>query len=141
MRTHIRPAPGATGRGPTPVFVHPGPGTRVDEPPVAPAPERLCPAAEESLRIQRIRELVEFFFRLVFCVAVPLLEEAGELVALPGDGRQVVVGQLAPLLFHFAGELLPVARDLIPIHDEPPRKLCPLIPALLSNSVAASCRR
>src|SRR5512147_824404 len=95
---------------------------------VVPAPERPGRAAEESLRLQRLREFVEFFFRLVFCVAVPLLEDAGELVALPSDGRQVVVGQLAPLRFHFARDLLPVARDLIPIHDVPPRKSSPLIP-------------
>src|SRR5512135_3023329 len=112
---------------PSMVFPLPPLGTAV------PALERLGRAAEKSLRLQRLREVVEFFFRLVFGVAVPLLEDAGELVALPGAGRQVVVGQLAPLLFHFARELLPVACDLIPIHDVPPRKSSPLIPALLST--------
>src|SRR5581483_2890595 len=67
-------------------------------------------------------ELVELALGTLLLVAVPLAELAGELVALPGDRGQVVVGQLAPLLLHLPGHLLPVPGDLIPVHVAPPRK-------------------
>src|ERR1700730_5408991 len=85
-------------------------------------------------------ELVEFFFRLFLGVAVLHLEEAGEFVALPRDRRQVVVRQLAPFRLHFARELLPVACDLIPVHDEPPWKKISRNVVILFHFVAASCR-
>src|SRR5262249_60220458 len=53
-------------------------------------------------------------------VAVLLLQLAQELVLLAADERPVVVRQLAPLRLQLAGELLPVALNLIPVHDVPP---------------------
>ena len=44
--------------------------------------------------------------------AVLLFEDARKLVALAGNDHQVVVGQPAPRLFHFALDLLPSAYDL-----------------------------
>src|SRR6185436_11031236 len=54
-------------------------------------------------------EIAELFFRLILGDAVLLLD-------LAGDHIQLVVGQLAPLLFRLALDLLPVAFDAIPIH-------------------------
>jgi hypothetical protein len=36
-----------------------------------------------------------------------LLKQTGKLVALFGDGRQVVVGQFAPLLFRSSSSIVP----------------------------------
>src|SRR6516162_5357301 len=70
--------------------------------------------------VKRPSEFIELGFRLVFLEPVALLQFADELIALAGDRRKVVVGQLAPLLLYFASELLPVAFDLVPIHDSSP---------------------
>src|SRR5258705_9288746 len=61
-------------------------------------------------------EIAELFFRFILGDAVLLLDLAREQVALAGDHIQLVVGQLAPLLFRLALDLLPVAFDAIPIH-------------------------
>src|SRR5262249_17716866 len=71
---------------------------------------------------------VDFFFRLFLGVAIALLQPAGKLIPLARDGGQIIVGQLAPFFLDLARELLPVALDLIPVHDEPPRRvnvMCP----------------
>ncbi|WP_020466162.1 hypothetical protein [Singulisphaera acidiphila] len=52
------------------------------------------PAADGRLRLQRPRELIEFFFRLALVIAVPLLQEAGQRVAFAGESHEVLVGQL-----------------------------------------------
>src|ERR671913_2055381 len=57
---------------------------------------------------------------LVLGDAVALLDTANELVLLAVDDRNVVLGQLAPLLLDLAGELLPVAFNAIPIHLSSP---------------------
>src|SRR5260370_13652016 len=54
--------------------------------------------------------------RLVLGNAVAFLDAADELVLLAADDGQIVFGQLAPLLLHLAGQLLPIAFDAIPIH-------------------------
>src|SRR5581483_8846062 len=48
--------------------------------------------------------------------SVLLLHAPEELIALTGDACEVVVGQLPPLLLHFAGELFPVPFYAIPVH-------------------------
>src|SRR4029078_2822774 len=48
---------------------------------------------------------------------VALLDLAGELVAVAGHELEVVVGELAPLLLHLCGDLLPVAPDAVPVHE------------------------
>src|SRR5207237_11081 len=53
---------------------------------------------------------------LVLADAVGLLDLADQLVALPGDLVELVVGQLAPLLLDLAFGLLPVACDAVPVH-------------------------
>jgi hypothetical protein len=78
------------------------------------------PAPEKSLSLRLVCKLGDFFVRLLFGIAVFLLEEAGELVLIAPEGRQVLVSQLAPLLFHHSRKLLPVTRELIPFQDVPP---------------------
>jgi hypothetical protein len=45
------------------------------------------------------------------------LKFALKLFTVAVDGRQVIVGQLAPLLFNFAFELLPIPFHTIPVHE------------------------
>jgi len=47
---------------------------------------------------------------------VLFLDMTGELVLPSGDLVDMIIGELAPLLFHFTLELLPVAFYLIPVH-------------------------
>jgi hypothetical protein len=88
------------------------------------------PAPEESLSLRLVCKLRDFFFRLLFGITVFLLEEAGELVLIAPEGRQVLVSQLAPPLLHHSRKLLPVTRELIPFQDVPPmaKELSDVIP-------------
>src|SRR6185369_12681382 len=61
---------------------------------------------------------LQLLLGLVLADAVRALDLADQLVAVAGDPVQVVVGELAPLLLHFALRLLPVALDAIPVHCE-----------------------
>ena len=69
-----------------------------------------------TLRLQSNREFVEFLLRLFLFVAISFLDAADQLISLSSDHGQLVVGQLAPLLLDLAGQLLPIAFDLIPVH-------------------------
>ena len=44
-----------------------------------------------TLRFQRVGEVVQFLFRLIFGVAVALLQLAGDLVALAGNDVDIVM--------------------------------------------------
>ena len=57
---------------------------------------------------------------LVLRDAVGLLDLARQLIVLSGNHVEVIVGEFAPLCFHLALELLPVALDDIPVHNKPP---------------------
>ena len=52
--------------------------------------------------------------------AIPLLNLADQLIALPGDDVDVVAESASPVLPHLALELLPVSLHLIPIHARSP---------------------
>src|SRR3982074_2931619 len=67
--------------------------------------------------LHAVHPRVDLTLRLILGDAVAFLDTADELVLLAADDGQVVLGQLAPLLLHLAGELLPIAFDAIPIHD------------------------
>ncbi len=60
---------------------------------------------------------LHLFFGRLFLVTVALLDFADQLFAFPFDDRQIVIGQLASFLFHFAFQLLPVTVGLIFIHS------------------------
>jgi hypothetical protein len=64
--------------------------------------------------------VVNFLAGLIFRVAVSLLQTALELFLLPCDDIQIIVGQLAPLLFDLALYFLPVAFNSIPIPRRSP---------------------
>ncbi len=51
-------------------------------------------------------------------IAIAFLDLAGEFLAITVDLRELIIGQLSPLLFGFTLNLFPVAFDLIPVHDE-----------------------
>src|SRR6185437_10564355 len=61
------------------------------------------------------------FLCLALCLiprqAIALLELAGELLTLAFELCQVVVCQLAPLLLHFAFDLMPGTRRTVVVHD------------------------
>jgi hypothetical protein len=57
----------------------------------------------------RVQPIVNVFAHLIFGVAVASLNLAFQLIAPAIDGSQIVIGQLAPLLFDAAGKLLPIA--------------------------------
>lgn len=60
--------------------------------------------------------LAHLLFGFVLGHAVALLDLAGELVAAAGDNREVIIGQLAPLLLGLAGNLFLVALNAVPVH-------------------------
>jgi hypothetical protein len=71
------------------------------------------------LRSDRLLELdpiVDLALGLLLGVAVTLLQKTEQLFTLSVDARDVIVGELCPLLFDSTLELRPVALDLIPIH-------------------------
>jgi hypothetical protein len=47
------------------------------------------------------------------------LQFSGELMAMAGNGCQIIVGQLAPFFFDFALKLFPVSLDWA--NDVPPK--------------------
>src|SRR5437588_533036 len=59
---------------------------------------------------------VDVLLRFVLCVAVALLQTAGEFGALALDYIEVVIGEFAPLLLHLTFELLPIPLYAIPVH-------------------------
>src|SRR5712691_2636638 len=67
--------------------------------------------------LHTVHPRIDLTLRLVLGDAIAFLDAADELVLLAADDGQVVFRQLAPLLLHLAGQLLPVAFDAIPIHD------------------------
>ena len=78
--------------------------------------ERTSPGSGTS----HFRPGVDFLLGLILCVTIALLQLTFELLALTVDRRQIVVGQLSPLLLDFAGKLLPIAFSRIPVHVRSP---------------------
>src|SRR6185437_3597490 len=62
------------------------------------------------------KPVVDVLAHLILGVAIASLEFSFELLAIAVDLGDVVVSEIAPLLLHLAGELLPVSFDAIPIH-------------------------
>jgi hypothetical protein len=62
----------------------------------------------------------DFRFGLLSRIAKPFLHFAHEFTALSVNYIKVVIRQLSSLLLNFAFQLLPVALDLVPIHDYSP---------------------
>src|SRR3979409_1369375 len=64
----------------------------------------------------RARDLIHLTSGILLRDSVAFLDLADQLIALPGDHLQVVVGQPSPLFFGLAPGLFPFSFDLIPIH-------------------------
>jgi len=62
--------------------------------------------------------LVNFFLGLILGYPIALLNFADKLIASAFDDIDFVIGKLAPFFFCFSFKLFPLARDLIPIHDQ-----------------------
>jgi hypothetical protein len=82
------------------------------------------PALVENLRTLRAlcglhaaEPVVDILLHLVLRVTVARLDLALELLAVAVDLREVIVGELAPLCFHLAGDLLPIACDAVQFMD------------------------
>src|ERR1700681_3917213 len=60
--------------------------------------------------------VVDILLRLVLRNAIAFLDFSFELIALALDLIELVVRELASLLFHFSLHLLPIAFHAIPIH-------------------------
>jgi hypothetical protein len=56
-------------------------------------------------------------FGFVLADAIRLLDFACQLIALSGDGIEVLIRQFAPLCFHLAFVLQPVSFNDIPVHN------------------------
>jgi hypothetical protein len=67
-------------------------------------------------RSECVEPIIDLFADLVLRIAVSLLELAFELIAPSIDGGEIVIGELAPLLYDSATDLFPVAGNSIPIH-------------------------
>src|SRR5690349_15104559 len=73
----------------------------------------------ESIRLTvlvALREIVNLRVGCVLADAIRFLDLARQLIALAGDRVDVVVGELAPLLFYLAFKLLPVSFNRVPVH-------------------------
>src|SRR4029077_4945178 len=73
----------------------------------------------------RLEPVIGAFLSLFLTEPVSLLQFADELIAAPSDVLEVVVGQIAPLLFDRALDLAPFSSDFIPVHGDPPNELTP----------------
>ena len=73
--------------------------------------------AWNALESLRCKPVVDVLASLVLGYAITLLDFSFELIAPPGDLVEIVVSQIAPLLFDLAFELLPVPFNTIPIHS------------------------
>ncbi|ESX26501.1 hypothetical protein X765_22005 [Mesorhizobium sp. LSHC440B00] len=49
--------------------------------------------------------------------AVAFLDRTFELIAVAGYAVEIIISELAPLLFDLTFELLPISFDAVPVHD------------------------
>src|SRR5690348_9561994 len=64
--------------------------------------------------------VVDVAAHLILAISVALLNFSLELVTLASNHVEIIVCELAPVLFHLALELLPIALNTIPIHASAP---------------------
>jgi hypothetical protein len=74
------------------------------------------PDAEFARLVQLSNPLVRLLLRPFLRIAIGLLQPAYELLALPLDDIQLIVGEVTPGLLGLAFELLPITLYLLPIH-------------------------
>jgi len=64
--------------------------------------------------------IIDFPARLIFGVAISLLDFAFELILLAIDYVEIIISEFAPLLFDLAFHLLPASFNAIPVHSDSP---------------------
>lgn len=75
-------------------------------------------AQRGSIPVITLAEFLRLSFGFLFSQAVSLLELPSELFAVAFELLQVIIRELAPLLFDLALDLLPHASGPITIHNE-----------------------
>ena len=70
--------------------------------------------------LETANPILDLLLRFILGHAVAFLDAADELVLLPVDHLQVIIGEFAPLFFDLAGKLLPVDLYHVPIHWHAP---------------------
>jgi hypothetical protein len=90
-------------------------GADLEAPPAGLGTVRSLPIREVPIAVA-IGEILELTRGFLFRDPVPLLLFTGELIAPTGELTLWIIGEPAPLFFHFPAELLPVAFETIPIH-------------------------
>src|SRR5262249_44249912 len=77
---------------------------------------RAVSLAHVRVHIIRGHEVVYLPFCCVLRDAVPLLNLADQLIPFSGNHVEIVIRQLAPVLFDLANRLFPLAFDAVPVH-------------------------
>jgi hypothetical protein len=92
-------------------------GADLEAPPATPGlwAVRSSPIREVPVAVA-IKEILELTRGFLFRDPVPLLDSAGALIAPTGGLTLWIIGEPAPLFFHFPAELPPVAFETILIH-------------------------
>jgi hypothetical protein len=70
-------------------------------------------------QLKQLLPLVRPLHEFVLFLTIPFLDFADKLLAVSSDPLQVIIGELAILLFQFAFELHPFPLELIRIHGFP----------------------
>jgi hypothetical protein len=73
-------------------------------------------AGSQDLLAVSTEPRVNFLADYILFVAVAFLDLSFEMLALPIDLHQIIVGELASLFPYFTRELLPISSNSIPIH-------------------------
>jgi hypothetical protein len=73
--------------------------------------------------VNRRAPLADLLGGFFFCDSVTFLDSAGELVLLAGDDVEIVIGELASVLFDGTFHLLPLSFNLIAVHCDSPRRV------------------
>ena len=71
-------------------------------------------------KLQRVVPSLYLALGFLFCDAVAFLYPACQYSLIALRLLQIIIGEFSPLFLYFACELLPVARNLIPIHETSP---------------------
>src|SRR5215831_4401317 len=82
----------------------------------------LCGNSDLRLALQ---PSIDVLAHHIFGETVALLDYTFKLFALSLDLSQIVIGELAPLLFDLALSLFPISFDAVPVHLTPPTKRTP----------------
>ncbi|ESX09995.1 hypothetical protein X768_16990 [Mesorhizobium sp. LSJC265A00] len=69
------------------------------------------------LRVLPTIPVVDVSPHAILLNAVAFLDRTFELIAVAGYAVEIIISELAPLLFDLTFELLPISFDAVPVHD------------------------